>query len=314
LAAGLTTGCIVNHELGETATEGDDESTSDSPGTGGTSGASNDGGSQSNTSATPTSDTGDSGDTGEDSGTTGDPVDCELSQDFVTWFPSDFVDPIPGLDASFAAVLQGPCTASYEALDGIDTYVWQVDLSCTLSGRIDGDAALVDQAVDMQLTFESSQPPEAYVGSLTEDMQLRVVADWWGMGWNRWFVLSRLDGTIVLDGIDGEFTDPLSSIWSEDVATMLGGEPWHGGLAVGVGPAECGTLDGKCGEEARALDFGWGDGETTPLHSGQAGNVGTDVQELAYGTYVTSALEIPMPTCSDTPLGDFRMTTWAIEP
>jgi hypothetical protein len=50
------------------------------------------------------------------------------------------------------------------------------------------------------------------------------------------------------------------------------------------------------------------------LHAGQAGWVGTDVEELTLHVSATSANATPMPACTDTPLASYAMAAWAVEP
>lgn len=325
---GSLCGCVFDHELGDT--EGDADS-DDAGTTGGGPGGSDDGGSQSNTSTPPGTDsgsddgeTGDDGSSGSDDGTTGGSgVVCESDEDFMFMTPTDFVDPFPGLEASFAVVLGGTCTPSVEALDTIDTYIWHVDLSCTVSGRIDQDGEVVDAPLDFTLSYESTQPPEAYTGSLDTTMQLRIVADWWGMGWDRWVVLERSDGVIVLDSFDGQIIDPLDSRWADEVAQLLGGDlgkgeppaPWHGDLAIDLAPAECVLEMPSCGGEARSFDVGWQTPSVTLEHGrGTNGGIGTTVEELSYGVFARSVIEHVPPICLDTPSFELAFSAWAIEP
>jgi hypothetical protein len=318
--AGLTAGCVVDHELGETATE-----TGESTGTPATDdGSSGGGGSQSNTS-TPTAggtdtggpDTGDDGSSSSgDEGTTGEPVACDPGDDFLRWAPTDFVEPIPGVVANFAAVLGGTCTVGALIEDPAARIpTWRVPLVCTMSGRLDGDANVVDQSLSLSLDFTSAMDPAAYVGSLAGEMELRLVADWWGMGWDRWFVLARPDGTIVFDAIDAQIESPeIAAAFPEELAEILQGQPWHGDLAVSVASAECGDVNPECGGQARALAIGWQDGPAMPLHEGQQAEIGTTQRELSYGISVSVATAIPRPVCTDTPSGEYGMSAWAIEP
>ena len=291
-------------------------------------GGSSDGGSQSNTSTPPGTDSGSEGGSSGDAGSTGDDSTggggdiCIADDDFLFLSPSDFVDPFPGLTANFAVVLGGSCTTSVEALDSVQTYLWQVDLDCTLSGRIDADAAIVDQPFVFNLTYESAQPPETFTGSLAASMDLRIVADWWGMGWDRWVVLERPDGVIVLDSFDGQLIDPLDSEYAEEVAQLLGGDlgmgeppaPWHGELAVELAPADCTLEMPSCGGEARSFDVGWQTPSTILAHGQGTTGIGTTVEELAYGVFAQSVIEHVPPVCLDTPAFELAFTAWAIEP
>ncbi len=318
-ASGLW-GCVVDHELGDT-------DSADGPGTGngpGGTGSSGDGGSQSNTSTPPGTDSGSddaSTDSGSDDGsTTGTSQVCFRDEDFV--FMESDGDPFVGLSANFAVVLGGTCTAAVEAFDTIDTYLWEVDLSCTVSGRIDQDDQVVDAPLELSLHYASFLPSEAFTGSLASTMQLRLVADWWGMGWNRWVVLERADGVIVLDSFDGQIIDPLESSLAEDVAQLLGGDlgegeppaPWHGELVMDLAEADCALDVSTCGAEARGLEVGWQSPSVTLDHAKGTTAIGTTVEELAYGVFAESVIEHVPPTCLDTPAFELSVTAWAIEP
>ena len=63
---------------------------------------------------------------------------------------------------------------------------------------------------------------------------------------------------IVLDMVSAEYADPQDGFnWTDDIALLLGGEPWHGGISVGVTEPECDMgLGFECGESPRALELG----------------------------------------------------------
>ncbi|MCB9714807.1 MAG: hypothetical protein H6712_13150 [Myxococcales bacterium] len=310
--------CIIDTGLGETADDG-----------GGVEASGSDGASDSlDPSATsgppPTATSGSSsmtsGETGDPTATDGPETEtdgepgCEPGDAWVSW-AEDFVEPVPGVEASFAAVLEGPCSLASVfsgSADGV-TFEWEIHLSCTMSGRIDGDAGLVDQDVSPMLRGSSAQPLESWLPFFETDLRLRLVLDWWGMGWNRYAVLHRGD-VLVLDLVSGERVDPRQGpLWVEDIDALLGDEPWHDGIAVGVVESTCGSSVGECGESPRAIDLSW-EGSGTVLHAGQQGGFGTAVPELSYDAAVEGASDISEPTCSDTPLGDYRLALWAVEP
>jgi hypothetical protein len=321
----LLGGCVVDHDLGGSA-EGSSGTAADTMDPDG--GPDGGPGGQTSTSG-PTSDgsTGavDTGDatatdtataTATDDGSTGEPpFDCEPSPDFVRWTPSDFVDPIPGVEASFAAVLGGPCTSSVLVDKAAEIPTWSVVLDCTLGGRVDGDPAAGPFAATVSLDFTSSMDDAAILGSLSTDVDVRIVADWWGMGWDRWVVVSRPDGTVVLDVADAQAPDPEGfTSWDEDLQVLLGGQAWHGDIGVGIEDTPCEPTDGECGEDSRRLLYTWDGAPAVDLETGQIGTFGTPVRELAYGVYVESAFAVPTPVCTDTPLGFYRTSMWAIEP
>lgn len=309
--------CIVTHGLGETAeaTGGSDDASGGetNPDPSATSG-------QSGTTAEPTSEgtSGGSDETtaGTDDSTTdtGEPG-CEQDPDYVLWQPNGTsFSPLAGVDAAFVAILVGECTVGEIVVAEPKTGdpVWSVPLQCSLAGRFDG--ALVEDDFAPVIEMTGSVPPTEVVASIGQDVRLRVVLDWWGMGWNGWVVLERLDGTMVLDLVDAEYLDPTSSTWGEQVLEALAGESWHGALALGVADAQCGGPETKCNDEPRAIEVG--SLEETPLllHPWQEGLVGTGIEELQYRVSVTSASATPMPTCTDQPLASYRVAGWAVEP
>lgn len=307
--------CIIDTGLGETA-EGD----------GSGDGSGTDGGTDdpdpSATSGQPPTATSDSSGEG---GVTTDPTDtegetegepgCEQGEDWVVW-ADDFFEPLPGIEAS-TAILEGPCTLMGTfsgSPDGV-SYEWEIYLECTMSGRLDGDPNVVDQLVTPTLRGFSARPLEQWLPFFETDLRLRLMLDWWGMGYNRYAVLHRGDD-VMLDLVSAEYVDPRDGPgWVEELDALLGAEPWHDRIYVGATDAECGTAMGKCGEDPRAIELDWEvAGGGIFLHAGQQGAFGTTVEELMYQAWVQAASDISVPMCTDTPLGDYRFTLWAVEP
>jgi len=127
-------------------------------------------------------------------------------------------------------------------------------------------------------------------------------------------VLHRGDD-VMLDLVDAERVDPRNGGWLEDIDALLGDEPWHDTLAVGVVDAECNTASGKCGQSPQGLEIGWQEtGRFPVIHGGQQATFGSTVRELFYQTWVSEAQDITMPLCTDQPLGDYRFAIWGMEP
>ena len=311
--------CIIDTGLGETAEDD------------GSAGGSESGGDTADPDPSATSGQPPTGTTGDSSGegdVTTDPTDptdtegdtegepgCEQGEDWVIW-ADDFFEPIPGIEAS-TAILEGPCTLDGTfsgSPDGV-SYEWEIYLTCTMSGRVDGDPDVVDQPFSPVLHGFSASPLEQWLPFFETDLRLRLVLDWWGMGYSRYAVLHRGDD-VMLDLVQAEYVDPLDGpFWQEELSALLGDEPWHDGIYVGVTESTCDTELGKCGEDPRAIELDWEvAGGGIFLHDGQQGSFGTTVPELMYQAWVEAAADISTPTCTDTPLGDYRFSLWAVEP
>ncbi|MCA9711398.1 MAG: hypothetical protein KDK70_36505 [Myxococcales bacterium] len=302
--------CIIDHGLGETAEAGPDEgsgSGSDSTGVdpSATSGLPNDDTTTGATSTDPPMMT-----TGSDTDT-GEPT-CGPGEGAVQW-NSDSREALPGIPATFGAVLEGPCTLSsiFGGLPGGgQVWQWEIELDCMLSGRIDDDTSIVDQAFSPVLSGTSTIPIDEWMPLLElEPLELRVVLDGWFMGWNRYAVLRR-GSTVALDLVAAEYTDPLQGDrWLDDIESLLEGQPWHDAMTMTPLAGGCGEEIGECGEVYQNLEIGWSGGTSTVLHGGQDDVFDTNTGS-SYHAAVTAASEVSPPTCLDTPLGDYRVAVW----
>lgn len=290
--------CIIEHGLGETAEDSGNSGQSSSDTSGGPS-----------TSSDPS---GDDPTTGEDPPGGGNLL-CDPHTDSVIWV-SDLTL-TPGLDPSFLALLDGPCTAGEAILvDAGDYSLWELPLECSLGGRLDDD---VDFSGDFSLTIllYGSVPGSELFGSVQGPLQLRMMLDWRGMGWNSWLVLEREeDGAPVLDLTFAEYLDPIDSAWGQEVSDRLGGEPWHGGLSMVAQETECGGDGTECNDQPMAVSVGWGAVASLLLQPFQEGTVGTDIEELQIRTSLTESHATPMPACLDHPQGGYHVVSWAVEP
>lgn len=322
----LLPACVIDHGLGQTDTEvgsDDDGTDTDAQDSGvdpsATSGqlptaTSEDGGpgdaSASVGSATATSDDGGSSEDGGGS-------DCDPYPEWLQWTntPGSF-DPVVGIDASFSAALGGHCW-----LLDIQTEDSRTDLTfdCVLSGRIDGDPEVVDQQFSPTFSVTSASPIAQWfpvADATTSGLDVRVVLDHWGMAWSRWAVFEQGDD-ILMDLVDGEYIDPTeSTVNPAAIENILQGEPWHGSLTLGTDEAYCPVVIGEdCGEQPQALTIAWEqDSPQLYVHAARGGIVFTPVEELMYQVYANSVSAIPRPTCTDTPLGDYRFALHALTP
>jgi hypothetical protein len=330
LAAG---GCVIGQNLGETA--GDESGSAGDGSSGGPSSATDDGTvSLSGTSATPGDESssatpgdgttlGDATDSDSDDGSSSDgviPDHCPLGPDSVhLHWTGPGLDAVEGLPAVFEAALQGTCAMEVVATpigaDPVETSAHLL-LDCTLDGRMDGmpvsDAA---HALDVEL-FAADIDFATLSIATSQDVQLRLAADFWGMGWGVWFVITRGDGTILLDVVRGPYaspTEPAVGI-SEHVVDMLGGEDWHGGLLVNAVTTECEPGVDQCGGEQRAIELGWLGTPQVEVEVEQLGMVTTDIEETWYRAHVETARAYPRPMCTDLPEADYAVAIWAEEP
>jgi hypothetical protein len=318
--------CIVTHGLGETAegsTDGsgegtgagtgadpdpDPSATSGQPGTDPTDSATGEVPGTTDPSATATD-----GDTeGETGGETDGNPSCGLDPDYVRWqFNGASSSPLSGVDASFVALLQGDCTVGEitVAVPEVGDPVWSVPLQCALQGRLDGDAEFAGElspVLEMTGSVDYNEVTQPFISGV----RLKLVLDWWGMGWNGWLVLEHPNtGEQLLDLVEAEHVDPYSSTWSRQVGDVFGG-PWRSNLSVDVAEDECGGAVGECNDEPRALRIGIGPDWHLLLHEGQEGTMSNQSGSLLYRGSVVAARTNPRPTCTDTPLGSYASAVW----
>lgn len=318
--------CIIEHGLGETA---EDSSGGSGSRDGGSTGAdpsatsgqlpgSGDSTGSAEVTTDPTDPTG-PGPTGDSGTETDGEPGCEPGDLWVQW-AEPFPEPLPGIDATFAAVLSGDCliTEMVNMPGGMgQPHSWEIHLDCTLSGRVDSDASITDQPFSPVLMGTSSVPFEQWWDFWGPQVQLRVVLDWWGMGWSRYVVLEAdaiRPSTLVLDMVSGEYTDPLQGVsWQEEIQDMLGGQPWHGGITMAPLVAECDAELGPCGEIPQALEIGWPGFDPSVLHGGQDDDLIEDMVAIGHHASLGAAEDITQPICTDMPLGDYRVSVWAVE-
>jgi hypothetical protein len=307
--------CIVTYGLGETA-----EDTTDGSGEGTGTGVDTDPDPSATSGQPGTTDPSTSSDTatgqvpettdGPDTETDGEPSSCDVDPDTVQWqFNGASFSPLEGVDASFVAILGGDCTVGEitESVPEAGDPVWRVPLQCSLQGRIDADgefAGELSPVLEMTNTIGYE-----VVSSFGDEVRLELVLDWWGMGWNGWLVLENPDtGEQLLDLVNAEYVDPISSTWSRQLGEELPG-PWRSNLSVSVAETECGAV-GMCNDEPRALWMGIGPDSQLLLNEGQEGIMSNEALSLLYRASVTAARAIPMATCTDTPLGHYAFAVW----
>lgn len=317
--------CIVTHGLGETAegtdgsgdgtgtgtgadTEPDPSATSGQPGTTDPTSSSAE-----STSVGPATATDGETDTATDGETDGTPS-CELDPDYVRWqFNGVSFSPLAGIDASFAAILDGDCTVGEitVAVPEVGEPVWSVPLQCSLQGRLDGDGEFAGELSPV-LEMTGSVDYGEVTQTFGQEVRLKVVLDWWGMGWNGWLVLEHPNtGDQLLDLAEAEHVDPYSSTWARQVGEVFGG-PWRSNLSVDVAEDECGGSAGECNDEPRALRMGIGPDRHLLLHEGQEGIMSDQSGLFLYRASVSSARAIPKATCTDTPLGRYVFALWML--
>lgn len=241
---------------------------------------------------------------------------CEQVPDIVGWGPeASDSEPVVGMEIGEIAILSGECTVGtvIEGTGQGNDPAWTLPLDCMLSGRLDADPMFVG-AMSPQLAFHGTVPSSEVLGSFGEQVQLSVVLDFWGFGWNGWVVIESLEGTPLLDLVSAEYLDPTESTWGLEVEERLAGEAWHDELMLGTTEAECELPTGTCGSEDVALTVAWGEAEPLLLHPWQEGTIGTPIPELQIRTSVRKAYVNPQPTCTDTTLSGFGLAAWAVMP
>jgi hypothetical protein len=320
-AALVLPACIVTHGLGETADEGtgsgegsagETDTDADPSATGEMPGTTDPSATGEVPGTTDPSDTATDGepDTGND---TGDMPHCEPSPEHMAWsFNGASFAPLAGIEASFLAILDGDCIIGEitEVVPEDGDTRWTIPLQCAAVGQIDGDAAFAGEVSPViELRGNVSFGEIVQLSGL--DVRLKLVLDWWGMGWNGWVVLefTNGDGIVLLDLVNAEYVDPIESTWVRQVGNVLPG-PWRKNTSVSVIDDQCGGPVGKCGDEPHALRFGIGPDSPLTLHEGQEGTMSNVALLHQYRVSVTSARENPMPTCTDTPLGAYAFVAW----
>lgn len=317
-------GCIVTYGLGETAEESSDGSGDGSGDTG--EGTSSDpsatSGQQPGTTDPSDTATGQVPETTDGPGTEtdgdtdgpdtdGEPSDCEPDPDYAQWlFNGANFTPLAGVHPAFVAILTGDCEVSEiaETVPEVGDPRWTVPLDCSLAGRIDGDGEVAGQ---FQLGLEmGSTVGYELVSSIGDEVRLKLVLDWWGMGWNGWLVLENINtGDQLLDLVNAEYVDPSESTWGRQVGDVMPG-PWRENLSVGEAEDECGGGIDECGGEARAIGIGIGPDYQLLLHAGQEGTMNNEALSLLYRASVTSATATPQPECTDLPLASYAFAVW----
>jgi len=305
-------GCIIDHGLGETASEsssgsGPGNDTADSGTTGGTQGSDT-------VDPSITSTGGD--DPSFTSGAESDGTDTE-SFPFCpsvggTVVMSDVsLDPAP----SDSAVLTGSCSASVfdeEPIPGI--HEWQIELSCTLSGRLDDDPSVVDLPSVVTLDGTVSSDLQDWIPDIEgQPLSLRLVLDRSGESWNRYVVLYRGD-QVMIDAVHAEHIDPLDGPrLLEDIAAMLGAGTWHDTLEVGLTDADCAGVQTFCLDHHQAVAIGWnGGGDEVIANPNEHHTFDSGVPGLSYEISVVSAIEHPMP-CEGLRPADYHFVVEATE-
>ncbi|MEM7153867.1 MAG: hypothetical protein AAF799_13545 [Myxococcota bacterium] len=324
-------GCVIDHQLGETAADGS---------TGGTTGGSTgDGAMEDGSSADPSATSGqlptvsssvtasgdDSGSsitaTSDDGGiptetatdTEGEP-NCEEDPRYIAWNQDSF-DALPGIEASFAAALSGDCQLTNATQDPGEGHLWAMELDCLLSGHLDGDDSIVDQDFTISLDGSSSDPWMSWIDEVdAENLELRVVLDWWGMGWNRYLVLSDSSG-VLLDLVAAEYVNPTQEGSLVDQAEeLVNGQAWHGALDVDIVDSDCTPGGTFCNDEPSAVVFESLDGgDAVQLEPNQSTEIATTDPDRVYQAAVVTAFQIPPPGCPDTPNGSYDFALWALE-
>lgn len=316
--------CIVNHDLGETAEEGggsgegsagetdpDPSATSGQPGTTDpTDTATGEVPGTTDPSATATD-----GDTDTSTDTdTGEASSCDHDPEYLRWQLDDSgLSALAGIDASFVAILNGDCTVGEmtvsvpEEGDPMAT----IPLQCSLQGQLDGDASFAGD-LSPSLELRGTIDFEEVAQVLGQDVRIKLVLDWWGMGWSGWLVLEHPNtGVQLLDLVHAEYLDPYASTWSRQVGEVFGA-PWRANISVGEVDDDCALVLGPCNELSHALQLGIGPDSQLLLHEVQEGTMSNEDLFLLYRASLTTARENPMPTCTDTPLGSYVLSMWML--
>lgn len=307
--------CVANHDLGQTASDGDSGDTGTEPTTSidpsATSGQvpTATGGSDAFDDTGPMIPTATG--MGEEEGTDGEPL-CDEQGPWLTWEPADFSEPIAGVEIGNIAILAGDCTLDAVTTAGDAT---DIALDCVLSGRLDADADVTDRAFSPTIQIHSENPAETWLPDLSSgQLEVRMMANHWGMGWSRYLLLF-LDGRPVLDLNDAEHVSPYDSgQWGEDLDELLQGEAWHSPFDVRREGPLCGGEVGECGELPQRLVVGWGATEGVGMHGGEGAVLPVPDTEGMFRGYASAVFNISPTQCTDMPLGDYRFAFWAVEP
>ena len=229
--------------------------------------------------------------------------------DFLAW--QEGLDPLQGVDASFFAALVGPCTVSDRSDEqGPDFAVTTtVVLDCTFDGRIDGQTELSGEA--MQITTGFTRMGADIGLQADQDVQVRFVAQWWGMGWDRWLVVESDTGALLVDAVAGEYADP-DATTNAAVAEVFGTDPWHGSFVIGTEESGCPVSD-ECNAVARAMSAAWDGLDGVTLDGGHTADVPTPLDSAQYRFSVGDARAWPEPACTDLPVADYRAVLWQLQ-
>jgi len=330
-------GCVVPHSLGTSEAEsadGDGDGGSSTGGTGGVSmsdtggGVGDDDGTSSGAAEVTTDPTAPSGGQitmgdddvdgdGEESGIA--PDECQpLGEQFLwLWDSMDFEsgpEPLVG-----AMAVAGTCDVVFVDSDPLDPSIKGFGLACAVEGRVDGQdvagfpfsgffaagGGLVQEALEARMSgIELAQ----------QQVDLKFAQSNWGMGWNRWFVVSDLEGTVLFDGFQAEVPNPDDDVvLAEDFAGLSELLPWHGGLTLNVTETDCDLFaDFDCGGVQQAMAAAGPELEfpTVGLEVGGSGQIEGAAGPLA--VFLNDALDYSGPeACDDTPTALLRYAAYA---
>ena len=326
-------GCVVPHSLGMSESESDDaggdgEGGSESGGTGGVSmsdtggGDSGEGGTdQPTTSATtdnpPSEDGEDIDSDGDDSSGGGD--ECNpLSEQFLWGWESMDLEGGENIWNS-EALLAGECDVVFIDSDPLEPSIKGFALSCIFDGRTDGTDVTGVEVTPffaaggdlVQEALEARLP--AYEGAEAVPVYVKLAQSNWGMGFDTWFVVADLDGTVLFDGVMAEEVDPADDIFLEnDFEVLPDLLPWHGALSLAMVETDCDTFaDVECNGVQQALAAAGPEFEfpTVGVEVGGSGFIQGAAGPLS--VFLNEALDYSRATCSDHPLALVRYASYA---
>lgn len=325
-------GCVVPHSLGMSEAESADEGGeggSSSGDTGGVSmsdtggGVSDGDGGESGPVATDGEDTGptmptsadvDDGD-GEESGGF-DECNPPGEQFLWLWDSMDFEG---GENLWTGEVLvSGLCDLIYVDSDPLDPSIKGFAMSCMVDGRMDGtDVSGVEItpffAAGGGLVQEALEARLPTVEPVETTLRLKLAQSNWGMGYDTWFVLEDLEGTVWFDGVSAEEVDPADDIFLEnDFEVLPELLPWHGALTLAVAETDCDLFaDDECGGVQQRLLATGPELEfpTVGLEVGTSGSILGAAGPL--NVFLNDALDYSEATCTDHPLALVRYASYA---
>jgi hypothetical protein len=144
---------------------------------------------------------------------------------------------------------------------------------------------------------------------------LRIAAEHWGMGWNRWFILEAAGAMVLLEAMNADRLHPQAGAGSpliDEIGTLLGDDGWASGVDYTSQQTTC-AIDDPCDAEPRAV-LAETSVESATVEAGDSAMLQVGEFHPGVLVHVTSARDYSKPGCTDLPLAWYDIGTIAGDP